>query len=405
MLLQHTRIGIDRIKLAGLSIGLEKFLFLVNLWGFRLLAVGCSEIEKRAGFKEVWAGFSRQIHALNAYYEITGSYYQTHKGLQIFTVSFKRKGQQQQLARFQLFRTQANTCTTAYELHPPHLYRGELKAFDYEIIAIMGEHFSYQSFAEHGKITSIEIYTDLLNIPPDSFILHRPKARTSCMFQGSDARTIDPATVDFSDPDDADLIELIQIHNITKPTTIPRAPGYRTTQYSCGRSSLFQAKSYCKKTQLLDTHRPDLYSNHPYKTRIELTLRKTGMHLSELPTLCNQFEKIRIYSIAKMQAIKGSEWTWFIKAARKDGIAVALSRHPEHTRKKLREQLENCQDDWYESLLKIWSSYQNALEVVQHPYLLTLPTPTPTIEAPKAPLVSIEEVEKDIALFQQLAEA
>jgi hypothetical protein len=78
-----------------------------------------------------------------------------------------------------------------------------------------------------------------------------------------------------------------------------------------------------------------------------------------------------------MQAIKGSEWTWFIKAARKDGIAVALSRHPEHTRKKLREQLENCQDDWYESLLKIWSSYQNALEVVQHPYLLTLPTPTP----------------------------
>ena len=403
MLLQHTGMGIDRIKIGGLSLSLEQFLYAANLWGFRLLAVGCSEIEKRAGFKEVWAGFSRQIHALNAYYEITGSYYQTHKGLQIFTVSFKRNGQQQQLARFQLFRTQANTCTAAYEIHPPYLYRGELRTFDYEIIAIMGEHFSYRSFAEHGKVSCIELYTDLLNIPPDSFLIHKPGARKSCMFQGNEAITIDPATVDYSNPDDADLIELIEQHNITKPTTIPRTPGHRLTQYSCSRSSLFQAKSYCSKTRLLDTKRPDLYGKAPYRTRIELTLRKTGLSLEKLPTLGNQFERIRIYSIAKMQGIKGSEWTWFTKAAKKDGIAIALARYSEHARKTLRKQLENCHVDWAESLVKIWSSYPKCLEVIQPQYMLEMPTPQTTIQVPNDPPVSIEVVEADLALFKAIA--
>ena len=398
VILHHTGIGIDRLKLSGLSVGYKLFLSALNLFGFRMLAVNGSKNSGRYCQVEVWAGF---CHPINASYELKGSYFHTKDGLQIFGFSLKRHGQQ--IARFQLCKTPLNTCTAAYEVHPPHLHPGELKPFDDYIVKVMGPNYSYRSFAEHGKVSCIELYTDLLNIPPDSFLIHKPGARKSCMFQGQDALTIDPSTVDYADPENADLIELIEQHNITTPTTIPRAPGHRLTQYSCSRSSLFQAKSYCSKTRLLDTKRPDLYGKAPYRTRIELTLRKTGLSLEKLPTLGNQFERIRIYSIAKMQGIKGSEWTWFTKAAKKDGIAIALARYSEHARKTLRKQLENCHVDWAESLVKIWSSYPKCLEVIQPQYMLEMPTPQTTIQVPNDPPVSIEVVEADLALFKAIA--
>lgn len=393
MLLQHTGIGIDRVKLSGISIESTALLSAANLWGFG-----------RAGCSEVWAGFSRQIHVFNASYELTGSYFQTNKGLQIFGISFKRNGQQ--LARFQMCMTPANTCATAYEVHPPHLYRGELRTFDQYITKIMGENYGFRSFAKHGKVSCIEVYTDLLNTKPDSFLIHKPGARKSAMYQGQDAITIDPATVDYSNPEDADLVELIEQHQITKPTTIPRASGHRTTQYTCGRSSLFQAKSYDKRTQLQDTNRFNLYSTHPTRTRVELTLRKTGLSLGELPSLVNQFEKIQVYDLAKMQAIKGSEWAWFVKAAKKDGIAIAMSRYSEHTRKAFRKSLNLCQVDWYAGLLKLWGGFPKCLEVIDPDWLLTIPQPKimPPPEKPPIHKATPEEIAETLAMFKQLSE-
>lgn len=392
MLLQNTGIGIDRVKLSGISIESTALLSAANLWGFG-----------RAGCSGVWAGFSRQIKARNTSYELTGSYFQTNKGLQIFGISFKRNGQQ--LARFQMCRTPANACTTAYEIHPPHLYRGELRTFDQYITKIMGENYGFRSFAKHGKVSCIEVYTDLLNTKPDSFLIHKPGARKSAMYQGQDAITVDPATVDYSNPEDADLIELIEQHQITQPTTIPRAPGHRTTQYTCGRSSLFQAKSYDKRTQLQDTCRYNLYSTHPSRTRVELILRKTGLSLEKLPSLVNQFEKIQVYDLAKMQAIKGSEWAWFVKAAKKDGIAIAMSRYSEHTRKAFRKSLNLCQVDWFAGLLKLWGGFPKCLEVIDPHFLLEVQQPQTTIQVQKEPIhkATPEEIAETMEKLRELA--
>jgi len=368
VILQHTGIGIDRLKLSGLSLKTDQFLSALNLFGFRLF--GCLAVpgEKGSGCSEVWAGFSGQKLSL---YDLTGSYSLTKDGLQIFGVSFKRHGQQ--IARFQLCRTPAHTCVATYEVHPPHLSQGELNTFDVYIVSILGENYSYRSFAKHGKVSKIEIYTDLLNIPPDSFILHRPGARRSCMFQGHDAITVDPSAVNYSDPEDADLIELIELHNITTPTTIPRAPGHRTTQYSCGRESLFQAKSYCSKTRLIDTNRPNFYSHHPHRTRLEITLRKTGKQLSQLADLENQFEKIQVYDLAQAAALKDRKFTWFMKSAQKQGIALALKAQGSNQKKEIRRRLASCQADWYSKIVNFWGNLPKCLEVLEPDYLLEWP--------------------------------
>lgn len=368
MILQHTGIGIDRLKLSGLSLKTDQFLSAINLLGFS--AVGCSDVlaVKYSGCSEVWAGFSGQKLAS---YDLAGSYFPTKDGLQIFGVSFKRHGQQ--IARFQLCRTPAHTCVAAYEVHPPHLSQGELKTFDAYIVSILGENYSYRSFAKHGKVSKIEIYTDLLNIPPDSFILHRPGARTSCMFQGHDAITVDPSAADYSNPEDADLIELIELHNITTPTTIPRVPGHRTTQYSCGRASLFQAKAYCKKTQLIDTNIPDFYSPNPHRTRLEITLRKTGKQLSQLADLENQFEKIQVYDLAQAAALKDRKFTWFMKSAQKQGIALALKAQDSNQKKAIRRRLADCKADWYSKFVNFWGNLPKCLEVLEPDYLLEWP--------------------------------
>ena len=132
-------------------------------------------------------------------------------------------------------------------------------------------------------------------------------------------------------------------------------------------------------------------------------MRKLGIHLGELHSLGNQFEKIQVYDLAKMQAIKNREWAWFVKAAKKDGIAVALSKYPEHTRKAFRKSLNLCQVDWAESLAKIWSSYPKCLEVIQPQYMLEMPTPQTTIQVPNDPPAPIEMVEASLAFFKAVA--
>lgn len=392
VIFKTTGIGIDRLKIGGLLLQTDQLLSALNLFGFS--AVGCLAVPdvKGSGFPAMWVGFSRQF---NASHELAGSYFRSKKGLQIFGISFKRG--KQQIARLQLCKTPAHTCTAAYEIHPPHfLLLAELKAFDDYITEILGENFSYRSFAKHGKVSYIEIFTDLLNIPPDSFILHRPGARTSAMYQGQDVIIVDPSTVDYSDPDDADLIELIEAHNITKPTAIPRAPGCRTTQYSGHRESLFQAKAYDKKTHLIDTHRLDYYSKHPHRTRIEITLRKTGKQLSELPSLENQFNKIEVYDLAKAAALKDRKLTWFMKSAQKQGIAVALKSQDTNGKKAIRKLLAECRADWYPQFVKIWGKFPKYSEVLEPDYLLEFPKHQKDEEPAK---FSEEEVNATLTMF------
>ena len=356
MILQHTGIGIDRILLSGISIGNDQLLSACNLFGFirDVPAVGCSavpEFMKNAGCS-VWRGFSdRKL----GQYVLSGTYIY-NEGLHIFSVSCKRQGQQ--VARFQLCRTPANTCTVGYEVHPPHLRQGELQVFDQYITSVIGEHFSYRSFATLGKVSCIEIYTDLLNVPPDSFLIHHPGSRKSA--------------------------------NVG-------------TQYSGSRKSPFQAKAYDKRTQLIDTNRPDPYSHHPYRTRLEITRRQTGLYLSQLADLENQFEKIRLYDLDGAAMIKDKRFTWLMKSAQEKGLAVALSRYSKHQREDFRILLDACQVDWYQSLLKLWSSYPKCLEVLQPQYMLEMPTPQTTIQAPKEPLVSLEEIEASLNFFKAIA--
>ena len=390
MILQHTGIGIDRIKYTGFSVNKEVFDAALNLFGFQWCSGGGSGCC-------FWVGCSRPF---KGNYTLVMSYFQTKKNLHMFSVRLLRGTTQ--LARFELCRTPINTCHAGYEIHPTHLLRGELKDFDAFIVSVLGPGYSYRSFFEHGKVNAVEWFTDLLNIPPDSFLIHSSGARKSAMYQGPDAITVDPATVDYSDPDDADLIELIEQHNITKPTTIPRAPGYRTTQYSGSRPNN-QFKSYDKKTQLLDTNRPDLYSHHPYRTRLEVTLRKTGLTPCNLASSANPFLKKLVPDLSKAAAIKDRKFTWFIKSAQIKGIAAAIQgQKTDPRRKRMRELLSKCQADWFnpESL---WSGRDKALKVIEPDWLLTTPPPKMFTPVVPEPLATTEDVQASLALFKAIA--
>lgn len=391
MILQTSGTGIDRIKCTGFSVNKEVFDAALNLFGFQ----GCSGGDSGGCF---WVGCSRPF---KGNYTLKMSYFQTKKDLHIFSVRLLRGTTQ--TARFELCRTPRNTCHAGYEIHPTHLTRGELKPFDDYIIKVMGPNYGYRSFFEHGKVNSVEWFTDLLNIPPDSFLIHSSGARKSAMYQGPDAFTIDPATVDYSDPDDADLIELIEQHNITKPTTIPRAQGYRNTQYSGSRQNN-QFKSYCSKTRLIDTNRPDPYSHHPYRTRLEVTLRKTGLVPCNLASLANPFLKKLILDLSKAAAIKDRKFTWFIKSAQIKGIAAAIQgQKTDPRRKRMRALLSTCQADWFNPN-SIWSGRDKALEGIEPDWLLTTPQPKMFAPVVPEPLATMEDVQASLALFAKLAQ-